>query len=258
MSILKKTMANVFGIGGTKVDTVVSSKSIYPGGNIEGVVNIFGGQVNQDIKNVIIDVKTNYEKEYDDKTTTVETVVQRFLLNVDRIVDSKDNITLPFSFVLDYNCPITKGKSKVWLSTRLDIENAIDSMDTDAITIKPSKEIDTVLSCIKNLGFKLKSTKNIFDKHRLSKYKYVQEFEYIPTASPFRGKLDELEVVIVGNNNGLSVILEVDRKIRGLGSFISEKLSLDESLVRIDFTYNELQNSDLVLSELEKIIIKYS
>ncbi|MGL5346982.1 MAG: sporulation protein [Peptostreptococcaceae bacterium] len=258
MSILKKTMACVFGIGGTKVDTIVSSKCIYPGGKIEGLVNIYGGQVNQDIKNVIIDVKTSYEKEYDDKTTIVETVVQRFLLNVDKVINSEDNISLPFSFILDYNCPITKGKSKVWLSTRLDIENAIDSLDTDTVTIKPSKDMETVLNCIRDLGFKLKSTKNIFDKHSLSKYKYVQEFEYTPISLPFRGKLDELEVVIVANNNGLSVLLEVDRKVRGLGSLIAEKLSLDESLIKVEFSYDELQNSQLVVSKIEKIIKKHS
>lgn len=258
MSILKKTMANVFGIGGTKVDTVVSDKSIYPGGRIEGIVNIYGGQINQDIKNVIIDVKTNYEKEYDNKTTTVETIVQRFLLNVDRVIYSEEIISLPFSFILDYNCPITKGKSKVWLSTRLDIDNAIDSMDTDLLTIKPSKEMDNVLDCIKDMGFKLKSTKNIFDNHRLSKYKYVQEFEFMPMSIPFKGKLDELEVVVLASNNGLSIILEVDRKVRSLSSFISEKLSLDESLVKIDFTYEELQDTKFILTQLEILILKYS
>ncbi len=60
MSFIKKTMASVFGIGGTKVDTVLTNSTVFPGGKIEGFINIYGGEVSQDIQSVYIDVKTTY------------------------------------------------------------------------------------------------------------------------------------------------------------------------------------------------------
>ncbi|MGL6106454.1 sporulation protein [Romboutsia sp.] len=257
MSFLKKAMANVLGIGGTKVDTVLSNTSVIPGGKIEGMVNIYGGEIEQQLQCVYIDVKTSYEKEYDDRTTTVEAIVQRFTVDINKTISPNESFNIPFSFDLDLNCPITLGSSKVWVSTQLDIEKAIDHTDGDGIKINPTNYMNTIFKAVEELGFRMQSAKNIYDKHRFSYNKFVQEFEFIPTSGAYRGKLDELEVILIANANGVRIILEVDRKVRGLGSLISEQLSLDETLVRIDFSYSDLSNKDYISNELHSLIKKY-
>lgn len=257
MSFFKKAMANVLGIGGTKVDTILSNNVTIPGGKINGVVNVYGGEVEQYLQCVYIDIKTNYEKEYDDKKTIVETTIQRYTVDISKNITPGEKLEIPFAFNLDINSPISLGKSKVWVSTQLDIEKAIDHIDGDGIKINPTQHMNAIFNAIEELGFRMATSKNIYDKHRFSHNKFVQEFEYLPTSGAFRGKLDELEVVLVSHSNCISIFLEVDRKVRGLGSLLSEKLSLDESLVKIDFRYDELSDVNYVSRELYNLIKKY-
>lgn len=258
MSFFKKIMANGLGIGGAKVDTIIQTKNATPGGQIDGVIKIYAGQVEQSIKSVYIDVNTIFEKDFDDKKNFVNTTIQSFTINIDKTLSPNEEVSIPFTFDLDINCPITKGNSKVWLATRLDIENAIDNTDGDRITVVPNIYMDNILRAIENLGFRIKSIENIHDKRRLNNYNFIQEFEFLPTQGEFRGKLDELELSMIANNNGICVLLEVDRKVRGLGSLILESLSLDESHLKIQFTYEELKNYALVLNTLEVNIRKFS
>ncbi len=188
---------------------------------------------------------------------TINDTLQKYTININRTINPDENLSIPFDFILDLNCPITKGKSKVWLATRLDIENAVDHIDGDGLNVVPTKYMENILKSITSLGFRTKSTKNIYDKYRMSKHNFVQEFEYYPTGE-FRGRLDEIEVVLVSSSNGLRVILEVDRKVRGLASFISEQLDMDESLVYIDFNYNELASYEYISEQIRSVIRRYS
>ncbi len=257
MSFIKKAMANVFGIGGTKVDTILSTTNTTPGGLIEGNVHIYGGEVEQQIQSLYIDVKTTYEKETNDKKMQLEAVVQRYTIDINRTISSNEDIKIPFSFNLSLNCPVSKHKSRVWISTRLDIENAVDNLDGDSLRVIPNKYMDNILDSVSHLGFRLREVENVYDKYRMSSNKFVQEFEYVPVGE-FRGRLDELEVVLISNLDGIRVFLQVDRKVRGLGSLLSEKLSLDESLVYIDFTYDELSNTHFIIDTLRSTIKRYS
>lgn len=257
MSLLKKAMANVLGVGGAKVNAVLSNTSTTPGGNVEGYINICAGQVTQQIKAVSIDVKTRYKKECDDKEFHVDCTIQKFNINVNKEFQPGEEIKIPFSFNLDLNCPITKGHSNIWLSTRLDIENAVDNLDGDKLMVLPNTSITNVLEAVDRLGFRIREVENVYDKYGFSNHKFVQEFEYYPSQN-FRSKLDELEVVLVYDSNGMNVFLQIDRRARNLGSSILEKLSLDESNVKIHFTHNELHNVDCIYNEILNTLRKYS
>lgn len=257
MSFFKKAMASVFGVGGTKVDTVLNNSTVILGETVSGVINIYGGEVSQEISNVYIDINTTYEKEADDNTYNISDCVQRFTYPLNQTVNPGDNLSFDFEFKLGLNCPITKGHSKVWLSTRLDIENAVDDTDRDYLNVRSNDYTDNVLTALRELGFRIKSTKNIFDKHRLSPFNFVQEFEYSPSPE-FRGRLDEIEVVIVYNNSGAKLVIEVDRRVRGLGSLISENLGLDETLVSIDLSFDELSSVNSIASTIRSSVARFS
>ena len=240
MSFFKKGMATVFGIGGTKVDTIVHSTEIRPGEEVFGVCRIKGGSVEQEIRKITLNVRTSYKKESGDSTTTVYTTLQRIPIHVSGTVEPGTIEEVPFSFILDYKTPVSMNKSKVWISTDLDIAKAVDSGDKDYIKVLPSYPIEAVLEAVAGLGFRLREVENEYDSKRISPLDFVQEFEFVPYEGDFRGRLDELEVIIIPNQYGLELRIEVDRKARGLKGIMFESLGLDEKNVKIEVDYNSL------------------
>ena len=61
MSFFKKMMASV-GIGAVKVDTVLNGMVSSPGGILEGVVHVKGGNVDQDIEDITIALMVDVKK----------------------------------------------------------------------------------------------------------------------------------------------------------------------------------------------------
>lgn len=233
MSFLKKAMANVLGVGGTKVDTVLYSSNVVPGGKIEGVIKIYGGGIEQHINKVNLTVKTTYEKESNDKKLKVNANIQKFEVSIGRMINPNENIEAPFSFTLDPNTPISTYRYKVWISTNLDIAQAVDSNDGDALNVTADNGMKNVLSALGELGFTSREIENVHSRRKIGNFPFVQEFEFVARSGIYRGRLDELEVIFLKNMYGIDLYLQIDRKVRGVGSFIAEKLSLDESNVRV-------------------------
>lgn len=238
MSFFQKGMANVLGIGGTKIDTIVQSGEIRPGEEVFGICRIKGGKIEQQINKITLNVRTSYKKEVNDSTTTVYETIQRIPINASGTIQPGSIEDVPFSFILDIKTPVSMHKSKVWISTDLDIAKAIDSGDKDYIKVLPSYPIEAVLEAVSGLGFTLREVENEYDSKRLSPFGFVQEFEFVPYQGDFRGKLDELEVVIIPKQHCLELYLEVDRKARGLKGIMFEAVGLDEKNVRIQVDYN--------------------
>lgn len=257
MSIIKKGLASIFGIGGTKVDTVLVNNNVSPGDIVDCRVNIYGGEVSQYIDKVILRLDTNYKKELDDSKVNIETTIQEFIVKIDKTVNPNENISIPFSFKLDYNCPISKGNSRTVLKTRLDIENAVDSSDGDVLNVVPSKYMQNIFDAIKEIGFRVREIETIESSKKINKRGFVQEFEYDPTTA-FRGRLDELEVVFNTDDNGIKLYLQVDRKVRCFASLISEALSLDESFLLVYFKNSELENISYIKDKIYNLINSHS
>lgn len=57
----------------------------------------------------------------------------------------------------------------------------------------------------------------------------------MPMSGPYAGKLDELEVMFnEQSKDKVEILLEVDRRARGLGGFLAEALDMDESIVTLN------------------------
>lgn len=53
----------------------------------------------------------------------------------------------------------------------------------------------------------------------------------------YRGRLDELEIVFLSQTEqSADILMQVDRRARGLGSFLSEAFETDESYIRLSIT----------------------
>ena len=245
MSFFKKGMASIFGIGGTKIDTIITSVNIKPGDVIQGYCKIKGGSVPQEIAGINLSVYTSYKKELDDSTVTKTECIQNIPININGIINPGETTEVPFSFVLDYRTPISMHKSKVWIGTNLDITKAIDSGDKDYIEVQPLDAVYATLNAMSHLGFNIREVENIYDNKNWSKFKFIQEFEFIANSGPYRGRFDEIEMVFVPREHYIDIYIEIDTKVRGLFSALAEVTGLDETNKKIRLGYEDANPRDI-------------
>lgn len=258
MSFFKKMLASV-GIGSAKVDTRLDTDHIAAGEEVSGVVIITGGQLEQKIDNLYLYIKTQYQKEENDHKVTRDAVIERVLLSRGFTVQANETKELPFVFTLPAHTPVTLRRSPVWVETGLDIAMAVDPTDRDYIEVMPHVYSQTVLDALDRLGFRLREVTNDYAPRFGGELPFVQEFEFVPASGPFRGLLDELEVLFFVQEDGLELFLQIDRRARGFSGLLSEALELDESFVRFHLPASELQyGADHVADQLEALIRSYA
>lgn len=258
MGVFDKVMASAFGVGSTKVDTVVNRRSLMPGARIQGVCKIYGGKIEQYINKIAINVFTNYEKESGDSVTTESECIQTHYLEIEQTINANEMYEVDFSFILDKRVPVTAHKSKVWLSTRLDIENGVDSSDRDYLNIGCNDYMENIIYAIEMLGFSIREIENEYCRSKLNGLKFVQEFEFVPTRGYFRGRLDELELVFIPEHESVDIILQIDRKVRGFSSFLSESMGLDETNLRFTIEDPSSWSVEQIKAEIEDVIRQYA
>lgn len=256
MSFFNKILASV-GIGSATVDTKLEKEQIVLGEEMKGIVEIRGGSTDQRIDDIYLAVNTQYIKESDDKEYYVTASIERFRLAAAFTVGANERREIPFSFTLPLDTPVTVGRTKVWITTGLDIKNAIDPSDKDYIEVLPNALLNGVLNSLSQLGFRLREVECEQASYRMRKrLPFIQEFEFVPISGSFRGRLDELELVFMPHTHtSADLFFQVDRKARGLGGFLSEALDMDETNLRISITENDLPT---LTNRLESLIRKYS
>jgi len=256
LSIFNKVLASV-GVGNAKVDTKLNNSAFVAGEIISGVTEVVGGNVSQSVDSIYIKVYTTYEREANDNKYTDSVAISSFKLNEPFSIGKGEKKVFPFSFNLPLITPVTMGKTRVWLQTGLDIKNAVDPGDKDMIEVRPNTFIQAGLTAAQNLGLKLRKV-DCEEAPRAYKglTKFVQEFEFVPTGGPFRGKFDEVELTFIPKaSDQIELLIQVDRKVRGLGSLFSEALNMDESFIRLMLTKADLATLE---SRLRQELTRYS
>lgn len=255
MSFFNKVLASV-GVGSASVDTKLERDSFYPGEMAKGVIEIRGGKTEQKIDQIYLALNTTYIRESDDKKYTAAGVIDKYRIAETLVIQPNETREIPFSIQIPEDAPLTLGRTKVWISTGLDIKNAVDPGDKDYISIKPNRLMDGVFQAVSDLGFRLREAECEEAPRRLrGRLPFIQEFEFVPVSGPFRGKLDELELVFRPAGGGqMELMLQVDRKARGLGGFLSEALEMDETNVRMRVSDYDLAG---IRRKLENTIAQY-
>ncbi|KZZ84274.1 MULTISPECIES: sporulation protein [Bacillaceae] len=250
MSFFNKVFASV-GIGAAKVDTRLHDVNVRAGEDVQGIVAIKGGKTEQEIAEIYLSVMTNYVKESDDKKYTQTAVISKVKINEPFVIMPDEHKEIPFRFVLPSDTPVTYGQSKIWIHTGLEIKNAVDPTDQDAIHVHPGALQQKIFDTLGELGFQLRNAENEAASARLRRrLPFVQEFEFFPYQGPFRGKLDELDVVFTDvTDERVEMVLEIDRKARGLSGLFSEMLETDETAVRMSVTKHDLPQLTGILKQ---------
>lgn len=257
MGLFKKILSSI-GVGGAEVNTELSQSSVRIGEDIQGVVNIIGGAVEQNISRVEVELKTEYVKEVDDRKERHTATLIKVIVDRDIEVAPNEKKQIPFSFRVPDHTPISISKRNVWVETELEIPLAIDPEDRDYVDIRPSGTMEAVLDAMINvLGFRLREVECKAGYISGSQGGFIQEFEFIPQ-SAFRGALDEVEITFLPDAQGVCIFMQVDRKVRGFKSFIQEAAGLDESYIRISISdHDASKGSSYVAQILENTIRNY-
>jgi len=258
MSFFNRMLASV-GIGNARLDTLLEKDSYEVGEVVRGVVRMNGGSVEQSIDNIYVSVYTQYLRESNDRKVVENCEIARFHVFEPFTLQPNEQHDVPFSFELPWTTPLTIGKTSVWIRTGLDIRSAVDPTDKDYIDVIQNDEMAVVLDAFDTLGFRLRKADCEYAPRRGNGVPFVQEFEFVPTTH-FQGRLDEVEVIFYDYGSELELVLQIDRRGRGIGGLIAEMADRDESFVsyRIDKKWLMSAGVGELADELGELIAKYA
>ncbi|MDP4096724.1 sporulation protein [Paenibacillus sp. P96] len=255
MSFFNKMLASV-GIGAAEIDTHLEKTSYHPGEEIRGMVHIKGGNVEQKVDNIYIKVMTEYIREHDDKKVSESYAVAKFHVADSMTVRKGETLQIPFSFPLPLETPLTLSRQPVWIHTGLDIDNALDPNDRDFIEVTPHPFASIVLKAAQDLGFRFKGATCEYHPRLGRGTPFVQEIEFYPSPE-FASRVKELEFIFSLEHNGIHVLVEVDRRGRGLSGWLEQSFDMDERQAWLSLSQSDLQRgTGYVADVLEDLILR--
>lgn len=213
--VFKKLKA-AFG-GGTTVQTTVHTPVTHPGGTVEGVIDVVGGEVVQDINFLAIALEARVEVESGDTEHLMDVrfghqpVYGAFQLHPGQ------RISAPFAVPVPIETPfnVIGGQDlrgvRLGLRTELDIARSIDKGDWDPIRVEPLPAQRRILDALVNIGCRFKTADLEKGRIRGAQLDFYQEIEFYP-GPEFSRAMSELEVTFVAGPHGMEVLLEGDRR----------------------------------------------
>lgn len=244
--MFKKILAGL-GINGAKVNFVIDNDVVELGGLVGGKVYVSGGEIDQVISEISISLEVSSRFKADKETRHIhQEIAGGIVANQLMIKANSPEISIPVQFELPYNIPISTPYTKYQFRTNLDIPNAVDAKDIDEINIRPNRYVQCLLDAIEILGFRSKANSGSFNGR-------VQQFEYVPTRF-LKGKLDELEVHFEAEEDRVNIMLQIDKKSRGLFASVIDDLDLDERHVSFVLSNDQLVSREQTSETLARII----
>lgn len=131
--MLKKFLSTI-GIGTMKVDTIVDKPVLAHGETLSGKIYIYGGQSEQLIEFIKLEVLKQSEGHREDSDFDVTNVsVAKHTIEMVGSVKSKETRMIPFELMPDERWNTEADNEKLYLRTSVHITNAVDVQDEDEI-----------------------------------------------------------------------------------------------------------------------------
>lgn len=240
-----KKMLSSIGIGAAKVDTILHQEEVMRGESVTGEIHITGGKIAQPINKIYLELTTNYYYEREDHDGDETEYLTNFVLEA---LDIEDSFTIEageetifdFELAVPLCTPLSFNRQKVWVRTGLDVSMALDPSDNDPLTILPDPATDKILAAAEALG--LHHTHHSGTCHEYPNpfgVPYVQEFCFKPQGGPLAGRVDEIEMLIAADSEVAQVIMEVDKRGRGLRGFLAEAMDRDEKHAHVEVGHDD-------------------
>ncbi|MEC0305416.1 sporulation protein [Paenibacillus lautus] len=256
MSFFNKMLASV-GIGAAQIDTHLEKSSYYPGEEVRGVIHIKGGNVEQTVDRIYLKLMTEYTRESDDKKYIESYTLAKINVSSRLTLKPGDQQEIPFSFPLPLETPLTISRQPVWIHTGLDIDNAIDPKDRDFIDVEPNAGASVVFGAVEGLGFSFKMATCEYHPRLGQGVPFVQEIEFYPGSS-YAGHIKELELILYPEQDGISVLVEVDRRGRGVSGWLQRSLDMDEQHSWVTLDQQDLEQGPSHVAQIIDRVIRRS
>ncbi|MDX1397081.1 MAG: sporulation protein [Oceanospirillum sp.] len=220
--MFKKILASV-GIGGAKVDTLLHTEILCPGEKFSATIVVKGGDTEQEISGLDLALLTRVKVERDDTEMVINKklaywhIADRFVINPGEVSE------IPFEGQLPLETPITNNgarsnQTRVWLSTGLNIDMALDARDKDPISVIATSTQNKVLQAMDACGYTLMKADveegAVRAQHFQSSLGCYQELEFRPNKFALFG-LNEVEVTFVTTPDQTHILFELDRNFGG-------------------------------------------
>jgi len=130
-----KDFLSSIGIGSLKVETVVEMPHLEEGETLNGTVYLDGGDGDQTIDYIELNVIKLIEDTRDDSDFDFyETVITKQSMEFAGSVKSKDTVMQQFEIVPDERWVLDNPKGKLILRTIVHVKNGVNAQDEDEIT----------------------------------------------------------------------------------------------------------------------------
>ncbi|MEV4767001.1 sporulation protein [Micromonospora chokoriensis] len=214
-----KRLMKAMGVGGPSVETVLANPNCRPGGQLEGRIQVVGGDHQVDIDQVSLGLVTRVEVESGDNDYDTTQEFHRQQITGAFRLESGQRHDIPFRFAVPWETPVTELYGQhlhgmtMGLRTELEVARAVDKGDLDAVSVHPLPAQERLLDALLRLGFRFARA----DVERGHIYgvrqtlPFYQEIEFNP-APQYARSINQLEVTFVADAQQMQVVLEVDKR----------------------------------------------
>lgn len=235
-----------------KVDTYIKEARVRQGSSISGEVYVVGGKEEQKVKGTYIAVMTSIMVEENNVFSLQEVELQRVKVSEHFTIMPNEEKTIPFSFILSPETPMTVKRVEVWLKTTLDVSFECDPRDKNYIHVIGTEAAEKLLSAIQQMDFSIKKVINI--KNRRTYSGVVQEFEFYPGSNLKKG-LSELEMVILSNSVGTSAYFKLNQEETGRKNLLAHSIDSDEAKLLLHYGYNDVPTEEEIYIQLHDLLL---
>jgi sporulation-control protein len=228
--------------GGTTVETTVHTQVGQPGGTLEGVVEIVGGEFEQEIRSVALTLEARVEVESGDNEHHADLAFAGRQVHDAFVLRPEERKAVPFVLALPLETPINflggrelRG-ARLGMRTELDIAKALDKGDLDPIRVGPLPAQERILVALERIGCRFRRGDLEHGRIPGASLPFYQELEFAPPAEFARG-LTELEVTFLAGPRSMDVLLEGDRR----GGFLDTG---GDRIHRFTVGYDALERED--------------
>jgi len=204
--------------GGTTIDTVVHTGLARPGGLVEGVVEVVGGEFEQEISYVEMVLQARVEVETDDGEHDANRRFGGQRVHGPFTLHPGERRSLPFAVGLPLQTPFTVlgphelPKVRLGLRTELEIARSTDKTDLDPIRVGAPPVADRICAALERIGCRLLRSDLEAARVPGAELGFVQEVEFAP---PHGTNMSEVEVVFLAGAHSTDVLLVGDRRAGG-------------------------------------------
>lgn len=247
--MFKKLLSKV-GIGSAKIDFVLDQTTVAMGETLQGEIRITGGEVEQNIGKVEIELRVSsyYEIEVaDDREKTIK--VENTVASIEYdpfVLKPGDSIVEAISFDIPRNIPISSLRTKYFFRSNLEIEQGLDSKDKDDVIILPSGILKNFFQALEQLGM-------------IPKGEIYMGRDQVIGFKPSTWLADQLDELVFqydahDTEHKLHGSFEIDKKAKGFKGILMDGLDLDEKRGSFFFGSDQLDSVEKAKETIQQFV----